>query len=72
MPPDVARRYPAKRNPKYTLDRPLSREDLSGVVDEGEVERLSRLGLVVREQGALALTARGRFLGGGVTARLLA
>jgi oxygen-independent coproporphyrinogen III oxidase len=54
------------------LDGPLSLEDLSGIVDEGEVERLSRLGLVVREQGALALTARGRFLGGGVTARLLA
>jgi oxygen-independent coproporphyrinogen-3 oxidase len=54
------------------LDGPLSLEDLGGIVDEGEVERLARLGLVVREQGALALTARGRFLGGGVTARLLA
>jgi oxygen-independent coproporphyrinogen-3 oxidase len=54
------------------LDGPLSLDDLEGMIDDGEVERLSRLGLVVREQGALALTDRGRFLGGGVTARLLA
>jgi len=38
------------------------------------VERLERLGLVARSDdgGELALTERGRFLGGGVTARLLA
>jgi oxygen-independent coproporphyrinogen-3 oxidase len=54
------------------LDRPLSLDGLDDAVDDREVERLARLGLVVREQGALALTERGRFLGGGVTARLLA
>lgn len=26
-PPDIARLYPAKRNPDYTLDRPLSKEE---------------------------------------------
>jgi hypothetical protein len=39
------------------------------------VERLERLGLVRREgdsAGTLTLTPRGRFLGGGVTADLLA
>ena len=54
------------------LDEPLALDDLEGLVDEAEVERLARLGLVVRDHGALALTGRGRFLGGGVTARLLA
>ena len=54
------------------LDGPLRLDDLEEIVDEGEVERLARLGLVVHEQDSLALTERGRFLGGGVTARLLA
>ena len=54
------------------LDRPLPLDGLEGIVDDQELERLTRLGLVVREQGALSLTDRGRFLGGGVTARLLA
>ncbi len=54
------------------LDQPVPLEGLDGIVDNRELERLTRLGLVVREQGSLALTDRGRFLGGGVTARLLA
>ena len=54
------------------LDEPLPLEGLEGLVDDREVERLAGLGLVVRQGGALALTGRGRFLGGGVTARLLA
>jgi oxygen-independent coproporphyrinogen-3 oxidase len=59
------------------LDEPLGVEELSSVVDEEAVARLQRLGLVRRElDGAgtptLALTQRGRFLGGGVTADLLA
>jgi len=41
-------------------------------VDGEALERLERLGLAVAEGGTLALTARGRFLGGGVTAELLA
>ncbi len=56
------------------LDEPLSLEGLEGALDVGAVERLKRLGLVARgATGAeLALTDRGRFLGGGVTAELLA
>ncbi len=54
------------------LDRPLALEGIDELLDDDEVERLAGLGLVVREGGSLALTERGRFLGGGVTARLLA
>jgi oxygen-independent coproporphyrinogen-3 oxidase len=58
------------------LDEPLGMAGLEQAVDWQAVERLERLGLV-RERGkarrdALALTRRGRFLGGGVTAELLA
>jgi oxygen-independent coproporphyrinogen-3 oxidase len=56
------------------LDEPLSLAGLESALDSVAVERLERLGLV--ERGAagaeLALTDRGRFLGGGVTAELLA
>jgi oxygen-independent coproporphyrinogen-3 oxidase len=56
------------------LDEPLSLAGLADAVDGDAVERLEQLGLVRRaETGeALALTERGRFLGGGVTAELLA
>jgi oxygen-independent coproporphyrinogen III oxidase len=56
------------------LDEPLSLDGLDGALDATAVERLERLGLVDRRHGAeaLALTERGRFLGGGVTAELLA
>jgi putative oxygen-independent coproporphyrinogen III oxidase len=56
------------------LDEPLSLDGLEGAFDAGAVERLERLGLVARGRGdeELALTERGRFLGGGVTAELLA
>ena len=54
------------------LDEPLPLAGLEGAVDDGEVERLAGSGLAVRGEGTLALTRRGRFLGGGVTARLLA
>ena len=54
------------------LDEPLSLDGLGETVDDAAVERLQAAGLAVRRQGTLALTARGRFLGGGVTARLLA
>ncbi len=53
------------------LDEPLPLAGLEQAVDAGEVERLAGLGLAERHQGALRLTRRGRFLGGGVTARLL-
>jgi oxygen-independent coproporphyrinogen III oxidase len=54
------------------LDEPLSLAGLDGAVDPVAVERLERLGLVQRGADELALTERGRYLGGGVTAELLA
>jgi coproporphyrinogen III oxidase-like Fe-S oxidoreductase len=59
------------------LDEPLEVTELMSVVDADAVLRLQQLGLVRRELDAagsptLALTPRGRFLGGGVTADLLA
>ncbi len=54
------------------LDEPLALDGLEGTLDADELERLSAHGLAVRSAGTLALTRRGRFLGGGVTARLLA
>jgi hypothetical protein len=40
-------------------------------VDADALERLERHGLIGEADGTLALTRRGRFLGGGVTAELL-
>jgi oxygen-independent coproporphyrinogen-3 oxidase len=54
------------------LDEPLQVDGLGDVLDDGAVERLERLGLVARNAQTLALTRRGRMLGGGVTADLLA
>jgi oxygen-independent coproporphyrinogen-3 oxidase len=58
------------------LDQPMDLEGLADVVDRAALLRLRRLGLVSHDRGAgvetLSLTARGRFLGGGVTADLLA
>jgi putative oxygen-independent coproporphyrinogen III oxidase len=56
------------------LDEPLALDGLEGALDPAALERLERLGLVKRDEAGaeLALTERGRFLGGGVTAELLA
>jgi oxygen-independent coproporphyrinogen-3 oxidase len=57
------------------LDEPLALAGLERAVDWGAVDRLERLGLVRRDgetRDAIALTPHGRFLGGGVTAELLA
>jgi oxygen-independent coproporphyrinogen-3 oxidase len=54
------------------LDEPLPLEGLEQALDPVQLERLEGLGLVVRRAGSLRLTPRGRLLGGGVTARLLA
>jgi oxygen-independent coproporphyrinogen-3 oxidase len=59
------------------LDEPLDVAELASVVDREALTRLQQLGLVRRGLDAtgsptLALTPRGRFLGGGVTADLLA
>ncbi|MDX6387778.1 MAG: hypothetical protein QOD85_1580 [Gaiellaceae bacterium] len=53
------------------LDEPLAVGDLAAVLDQGALARLELLGLVERGEHTLALTSRGRFLGGGVTADLL-
>ncbi len=58
------------------LDEPLPIAGVAAALDWAAVEHLERLGLVARNGSAedpeLALTPRGRFLGGGVTAELLA
>jgi oxygen-independent coproporphyrinogen III oxidase len=54
------------------LDEPLPLAGLERAIDADELERLAGLGLAEPHDGMLALTRRGRFLGGGVTARLLA
>ena len=54
------------------LDEPLAVGGLRSALDEEGVARAERLGLAVDEGGTLALTRRGRFLGGGVTADILA
>jgi oxygen-independent coproporphyrinogen III oxidase len=56
------------------LDEPLPLDGCADEVDFEAVARLERLGLASRRDApaTLALTRRGRFLGGGVTAELLA
>jgi oxygen-independent coproporphyrinogen III oxidase len=54
------------------LDEPLSLAGLEGAIDDEGLAWLQRLGLAERRGDTLALTSRGRFLGDGVTARLLA
>jgi putative oxygen-independent coproporphyrinogen III oxidase len=59
------------------LDEPLQLVGLADVVDRAALSRLRRLGLVSDDHSSadvetLSLTPRGRFLGGGVTADLLA
>jgi len=54
------------------LDEPLPVAGLEAALDAGEVARFAELGLAIRDEQSLALTRRGRFVGGGVTARLLA
>jgi putative oxygen-independent coproporphyrinogen III oxidase len=56
------------------LDEPLELADVESAVDLGAVRRLEKLGLARLGEAArtLTLTQRGRFLGGGVTAELLA
>jgi oxygen-independent coproporphyrinogen-3 oxidase len=52
------------------LDRPLALEEID--VDDAELARLEQRGLVMSDGRTITLTDRGRFLGGAVTARLLA
>jgi oxygen-independent coproporphyrinogen-3 oxidase len=54
------------------LDEPLELGGLERTIDEKALARMENLGLAERSRTGLALTARGRRLGGGVTAELLA
>jgi oxygen-independent coproporphyrinogen-3 oxidase len=54
------------------LDEPLPLAGLRHALDPTGLARVEQLGLAERTEDTLALTARGRFLGGGVTAELLA
>jgi hypothetical protein len=60
------------------LDEPLLLAGLETALDRPALDRLARLGLAELHDDAdggaelLTLTPRGRFLGGGVTAELLA
>ena len=54
------------------LDEPLPLGGLRSALDAEGLARAERLGLVVDGGDTLALTRRGRFLGGGVTAEIVA
>jgi oxygen-independent coproporphyrinogen-3 oxidase len=54
------------------LDEPLETSGLGGAIDHAALATLERRGLVVGGPGTLRLSTRGRFLGGAVTAELLA
>ncbi len=54
------------------LDEPVTVTAGEGMLDPAGLERLERLGLVTSSGDTVALTPRGRFLGDGVTATLLA
>jgi oxygen-independent coproporphyrinogen III oxidase len=54
------------------LDEPLRLRGLRSALDAEGLARAERLGLAVDAGETLALTRRGRFLGGGVTAEILA
>ena len=54
------------------LDEPLALAGLEAVVDRDALDRLAVRGLVEHADSAVRLTPRGRLLGGGVTAEVLA
>jgi oxygen-independent coproporphyrinogen-3 oxidase len=54
------------------LDEPLPIAGLAHALDPGGLARVARLGLAEQTDATLTLTERGRFLGGAVTAELLA
>jgi coproporphyrinogen III oxidase-like Fe-S oxidoreductase len=54
------------------LDEPLAADGLRSALDTAGLARVEQLGLAVDDGDTLALTRRGRFLGGGVTAEIVA
>ena len=71
LPHDVRRRERVMLG--LRLDEPLQLNGVITALDADAVDRLVALGMVTRDVDAatIALTKRGRFLGGGVTAELL-
>ncbi len=53
------------------LDEPANLAELEPVLDREAFERLSGLGLVIRDGEWISLSKQGRFLGGGVTTELI-
>jgi oxygen-independent coproporphyrinogen III oxidase len=53
------------------LDEPLPLAGVADALDGAALRRLTGLGLIRHDERTIALTRRGRFLGGGVTADLL-
>jgi len=53
------------------LDRPVPFREVEEAVEPDALARAESLGLAVRQNGALSLTERGRYLGGAVTAELM-
>jgi oxygen-independent coproporphyrinogen III oxidase len=75
LPPSVRRRERVLLG--LRLDEALPLHGLESAVDLAALDRLEELGLAERRRGGdagetVALTTRGRYLGGGVTAELLA
>ena len=54
------------------LDEPVPLAEVAPALEPDTLARLERLGFAVRRDGGIALTDRGRFLGGAVTAELMA
>lgn len=69
---DTATRAVEKLMLGLRLDEPLALRGLEPVVDHASIEKLVDGGLVERVEGGIRLTPRGRLLGDGVTAELLA
>jgi oxygen-independent coproporphyrinogen-3 oxidase len=70
LPEDVQRRERLLLG--LRLDEPLPLAGIEAALDPSALARLERLGLAERRGPALTLTERGRFLGGAVTAELMA
>ena len=53
------------------LDRPLPVDDLAGVIDAAELERMRRAGLVAVSGSTISLSERGRFMANDVVSTIL-
>ena len=75
-PADLEHLTPAERGMErlmlgLRLDVPLRLNGLAALVDDAACDRLAAAGMLVREDGSLALTDRGRFLANDVVASVL-